>query len=476
MDDSSYRRDPVLLVDDEERVLLSYATILQSAGFPNVLTCSDGRDVESVLADHNVEAILLDLTLPHLPGEQLLTLLREQHPDIPVVVVTANDDVATAVRCMQAGAVDYMVKPVEKTRLLAGLRQAIRVRRLERNYDDLKDHMLSDRLRIPDAFADIKTRNRKIHNIFLFAESIAQTDETVLISGETGVGKELLARAMHRVSRPDSPFVIVDTAGLDDTMISDTLFGHHRGAFTGATEPRRGLIHEAGDGTLVLDEIGDLSLPNQVKLLRVVERREFYPLGSDKVSTTRARFILCTNRDLRSATASGAFRKDLYYRISSHEINLPPLRERKDDIPLLLDFFLDEACLRLSQTRLAVPSQLEALLASYHFPGNVRELRSMVFDAVSKQHTGTLSLGPFRTAMGRDAGELERRGWNDPDQSLSFGESLPTLKQAAECVIQEALRRAEGNQAIAAGILGISPQALSKRLSRLRRNLGSDSA
>ncbi len=459
----TYPEQPVLLVDDEEAVLAAEARVLAAAGINNVLSCRDPRDVVAILARGGADAVLLDIAMPHITGDRLLDLIRERWPDLPVIIVTASADVDAAVRCMKAGAFDYMVKPVEPSRLASGVRRAVEMRALSRRYGALRERVLSERLEHPEAFAGIVTASSRMHAVLALADALARTDETVLITGETGTGKELLAEALHRGSGRPGPLVTVNAAGLDDTMFADTLFGHHKGAFTGADESRPGLVQRADEGTLFLDEIGDLSPASQVKLLRLVERHEYYPLGSDVVRGSGARFVIATNRDLRSMTGAGGFRADLYYRIQTHEIRLPPLRERKEDLLPLADRFFDEACAKLDKPRLVSPPQLADLLASYDFPGNVRELRSMVFAAVTRQKSRMLSLDAFREAMGRSAAA---DGGASPQAMAAAGDRLPTLKAATEGLIAQALERARGNHAIAAGLLGISPQALSKRLSR----------
>jgi transcriptional regulator with PAS, ATPase and Fis domain len=246
-------------------------------------------------------------------------------------------------------------------------------------------------------------------------------------------------------------------------MFADTLFGHTKGSFTGALDARSGMIKQAEGGTLLLDEIGDLTPASQIKLLRLLDTGEYFPLGSDLARRTDARLIAATNRDLASLIRQEKFRRDLYYRFSTHELRIPPLRERKEDLPLLLDRFLEEASGKLGKKKPAVPRQLLVLLETYHFPGNIRELRSMVFDAVSKLTSATLSLAPFREVIGR--------GTSDPDAarpgaSIAFPERLPTIKETTELLVQEALKRANGNESIAAGLLGISHQALNKRIKR----------
>lgn len=454
---------PVFLIDDEETILTSTARVLRTAGIDNIATCQDPRNAVSMIDEQGAEVVLLDLAMPHITGEELLGLLQRRHPEIPVIIVTASGDIETAVRCMQMGAFDYMIKAVEPARLISGVQRAIELHSLSRRYSALKKNILDDEIANPEFFDSIITVDHRMRAIFRFIEAIAPSDETILITGETGTGKELLAEAVHRASGRKGDLVRVNTAGLDDTMFTDTLFGHTKGAYTGADGERKGLVSQADEGTLFLDEIGDLTSANQIKLLRLLEAGEYYALGSDLVRVTGARFIVATNRELSELIAKDEFRADLYYRLQTHEVRLPPLRERKGDLPLLLDLFLDEGAARLGKKVLAVPPELLVLLESYDFPGNVRELRSMIFNAVGRQKEKMLSLDPFREAMGH-IGDLPRPP--SADEELVFPSRLPSIREATEKLIEEALERSKGNQAIAAGLLGITPQALSKRLTR----------
>ncbi len=467
MEAGYYPEFPVLLVDDEEQVLSSTSNVLKAAGINNLLLCHDSRQVMPLLAEKKVEAILLDISMPYLTGDVLLEEIHEAFPQIPVIIVTASDDIEIAVQCMKTGAFDYMIKAVEPSRLIGGLRRAIELRQLSRRYNNLREHLFADEILHPEAFSKIVTKNRKIQAGFVFVEAIAPSAETVLITGETGSGKELFAEAVHILSKRKGPLIRVNAAGLDDTIFADTIFGHTKGAYTGANETRKGLAQQAEGGTLFLDEIGDLTPASQIKLLRLIETHEYYPLGSDLVRTTTARFVLATQRNIKEQVQTGTFRNDLYYRMQTHEIKIPPLRERKDDLPLLLDHFLDEASRELTRNKLAVPAELLTLLETYDFPGNVRELRSMIFNAVSRQKEKMLSLKSFKEAMNRDSEELPFRS---ELKKIDFPGSLPTIKEMTEDLIEEALLRAKGNQAIAAGLLGLSPQALSKRLSRNKDN------
>jgi DNA-binding NtrC family response regulator len=454
---------PVLLVDDEPAVLSSMAKILKSAGIANLHACSDPREVLPFLQQREAEAVVLDITMPHIRGDALLKSIHERYPHIPVIILTASEDIELAVDCMREGAFDYMIKAVEPNRLISGIRRAVEMRRLARRYDSLRERLMAEKLEFPEHFSGIITRNPRVQSIFRFIESIAPTSETILITGETGTGKELFAEAIHAASGVAGDLVKVNTAGLDDSVFADTLFGHSKGAYTGADSERKGLIHQADNGTLFLDEIGDLSAASQIKLLRLLESREYYPLGSDLPRCTAARFIIATNRSLPDLISGGQFRRDLYFRLQTYQIRIPPLRDRRDDLPLLLDHFHGLAAERLGRKQLALPPELLTLLQTYDYPGNVRELRSMIFNAVSRQKEKMLSLQPFREAMGYAGEELRPEA---PEEAPAFPEKLPTLKTMTEALIEEALSRAKGNQAIAAGLLGITPQALSKRLKR----------
>jgi transcriptional regulator with PAS, ATPase and Fis domain len=287
-----------------------------------------------------------------------------------------------------------------------------------------------------------------------------------LITGETGVGKDLIARAIHKLSdRNGCTFLPVNIAGLDDNMFTDTLYGHRRGAFTGANQVRSGLIEKASHGTLFLDEIGDLNVTSQVKLLRLLESQEYFPLGSDLARRSEARVIVATNRDLGKSIESNVFRKDLYYRLSTHHVHIPPLRERANDLPLLIEHFLDTSARELDKKKPTPPPELFTLLGTYHFPGNIRELESMIFDAVSKHKSGVLSLETFIKATGK---KQTISVGNQDDLLVTFAEKIPTIKQVTELLIAEVIKRSKGNQTIAARHLGISPQALSNRFKKMR--------
>jgi len=332
--------------------------------------------------------------------------------------------------------------------------------------------MLATQPAHPEAFREIITVDAAMLAIFRYAEAIAPTSLPILITGETGVGKELVARAIHTLSRRTGSFVAVNVAGLDDTLFADTLFGHVRGAYTGADSTREGMVSKAEAGTLFLDEIGDLNPASQIKLLRLLQEREYYPLGTDRPRPTAARFVFATNLDIAKETAEGRFRKDLLYRLRSHHIHIPPLRERTGDLPALVDHLLDRASQDVGKNRPTVPKELLPLLGSYHFPGNIRELEGLIFDAMVRHRSGVLSLASFRSAIGeRETSFEERRGGtstNGKENPFGTWRTLPTLKEASSFLIEESLRRSKGNQEAAARLLGLTRTTLNHRLNKKR--------
>lgn len=461
-----YPVNPILVVDDEEGILLSIDTTLQLAGMNHVLTCSDSRKVMPIIEKRSPSVLLLDLNMPHVDGESILDQMTAQYPGIPVIIITGRIDTDTAVNCMKLGAFDYVIKPVEENRLLASVQKSLEFSELRVENQALNDKLREGDLKYPEAFVEIITNSPKMMLLFSYAESIAKTAHPVLIRGETGTGKELMARAIYRVSQNSGEFVATNVAGLDDNVFSDTLFGHVKGAFTGADTDRSGLIEKAVHGTLFLDEIGDLNASSQIKLLRLLQEKEYMPLGSDSNRKSTARIIASTHVDLWDLQQKEVFRQDLHYRLRTHRIVLPPLRERKEDLYPLLEHFVEIAAVSMDKSRPRVPQEITNLLESYHFPGNIRELQAMVFDAVAQNNSPTLPLSTFRASISRGR-QTERKLEVEQSNSgmpLQFADPLPTIKQATRMLIEEAMRRSGNNQSTAAIMLGISQQALSKRL------------
>jgi DNA-binding NtrC family response regulator len=439
--------------------------MLQAAGIGNTIACCDSRDAVGLVARHGCSVVLLDLAMPHVTGLELLPALLAESPETPVVVLTGLDEVDVAVRCMKAGAFDFIQKPVESARLVTSVRNAIERWEVREENQRLHDSFLGAEIRSPEAFAAFVTRSPAMGAIFRYVEAIAPTSLPVLITGETGVGKELLARAIHALSGREGAFVAVNVAGLDDTLFSDALFGHRRGSFTGASEPREGMVAAATRGTLFLDEIGDIRPESQVKLLRLLQERVYRPLGSDQPVTTDSRFVFATNRALDEAASGGRFRKDLYYRLRAHRIHIPPLRERREDISLLVDHFLVRAASEIGKEPPRPPRELYTLLEAQPFPGNVRELEGLLSDAVVRHESGILSLKHLRRVLGHDDVTAALAGGSvNPFTNL---DRLPSIKEAERLLIEEALSRAKGNQSTAAGLIGMSRTALNRQLKKV---------
>ena len=464
---------PIVILDDDPCALAASELLLQTHGYNNCIMLNDSRELLPLMARQQISVLLLDLTMPHISGEAILQTVTQDFPDVKVIILTGTMNVQSAVEAMKSGAFDYQVKPVDSARLLASVKLAIEIFELLQENLRLRDAIFNDtRLNNPTAFSPIVTNDRTIHSIFRYVEDIADSNRPVLITGETGVGKELFAQAIHRTSGRKGKFVPVTIAGLDDTMISDTLFGHARGAYTGAENRRPGLISQAAGGTLFLDEIGDLSEISQIKLLRLLQELEYMPLGSDIPLRSTARIVVATHQDLKKGMQTGTFRRDLFYRLRTHHIKIPPLRHRLNDIPLLLEHFMEKSAKSLGCRIPTAPPELFDLLRHYSFPGNIRELETMVYDAVSHHTSGPLSLLSFVDYI-----DDARNTPADTPQAtapttsslldLVLNQHFPTLKESAEFLVQEALRRTGGNQRAAARLLGISPPALSKRLKKI---------
>ena len=415
------------------------------------------EEVAEYLDEHPCDLVMLDLGHLASRAVELISDIAVNYPAIAVIAVSDHGEAATAASCIHHGAYDYLVKPLIAKEVASVARRALGLLRL-------RQAPRASLTGQPDVFKAIVTHDPRMQGVFAYLRSIAPSGQAVLVVGETGTGKDLVARAVHDLSGRKGAFVAVNAAGMDDAVFSDALFGHRRGAFTGATDLRPGLVLRASAGTLFLDEIGDLSMVSQVKLLRLLQDGDYYPLGSDLAKKSTARIVAATSTDLHRLQAEGRFRKDLYYRLRAHLVELPPLRDRAGDIPHLLRHFVELAAMELGRTVSPPGDELAALLTRYPFPGNVRELRSLVYDAVCRTpHGGPLSTEPFRMALAQaDAQPSE-------GPASLFPAVLPTLTQMQDLLVAEALRRAGNNQARAAAMLGLTRQALNKRLASARR-------
>ena len=442
----------ILIVDDQPHVLEAESKLLRLEGFSNIETAESASEARKAFAEGTVALVLLDLTLKGETGHSLLAWLQREQPDTEVVVVTASSDVAVAVECMRAGARDYLVKGADSERLVIVARNALehRASRLENRL--LRRVLVNDAPAHPESFEEFISASAVVRRIFVYLEAVAGTADPVLVAGETGVGKELVAKAVHKASGRTGNFVVVNLGGLDDHTFSDTLFGHRRGAFTGAGEKRGGLVREAAGGTLFLDEFGEISLESQVKLLRLIDTGDFRPLGSDRLEVSSARLVLATNRDLNAEVAAGRIRQDLLYRINQHWVEIPPLRERPEDIEPLALLFLDNEAQRLGVEPLRLGSEVLEWLRAQPLQGNARELRRLI--------TTSLVHGSWQIpAVEPPVGTLSGR--------VLFHGALPGPEELIEALLREADRRNPGNRAAAAASIGLSPQAFANRWRRM---------
>lgn len=461
------KQPTILVVEDERYVRESLTVYLDDIGY-KVLSAENGQIGLEQFRSQHPDIVMTDLRMPVMDGFTLVETIAAESEFTPIVVVSGVGEVNEAVRAMRLGAWDYLSKPImnfEELQIM--LERSLERARTKYELERLRRHLSDGTLGNESAFSSIITQSPRLRAIFLYLESVAPSRQPVLITGETGTGKELIARAAHTLSGLDGPFVAINLAGLDDSMFSDTLFGHLRGAFTGADSVREGLIRQAAGGTLFLDEIGDLTPGSQVKLLRLLQEGEYLPLGADKVQRSDARIVAATHSDLKLKMEQGTFRPDLYYRLCSHRVELPPLRDRPEDIPLLTEHFMEKASALLGKVTPNAPPELNCYLSAYRFPGNIRELEAIIHDAVARSGSRILSLESIVSAIG---GGLRSHVLPAPVTShcpvCPFAEKFPTLKGAEDLLVSEALRLADNNQRLAATYLGITRQALNKRLSR----------
>lgn len=464
MIDEKLKSCQILLVDDEQAELDAYSLLLTSMGFRNVRTVNDSRLVLATLESMQSPVLFLDLNMPHMTGQEVLRQLKVHKPQIPAIIITADSEIETAVECLRLGAHDYLVKPIDLKMFSSALRNALEIGLLRNEVMSLKGISFGGGEFSHPAFAKIITRSPIMLGIFQYIEAIAGSGLPALILGETGSGKELIARAIHEVSNLPGEFVAVDISGLDDTLLSDTLFGHTKGAYTGADRSRPGLIEKAANGTLFLDEIGDLAEVSQVKLLRLLQEKIYYPLGADQPKQCHARIITAANKDLsKLAGQDGEFRMDLYYRLSTHLIRVPSLRDRREDIPLLVEHLIGETATTMNKKIPTISNQALGRLMRHPFWGNVRELKAYISDAVARCQHGHIDESLIGERLGGAMPVIVETGEAaNPLESL-FGH-FPTIEELVEYAIESALVVTDNNQSQASRLLGVSRQALNKRI------------
>ena len=439
----------VLVVEDEEKLRRVIQLQLQSSGY-EVYQAGSAEDALK-LADR-ADLVVTDLRLPGMDGLSLLSALRRQNSTTPVIVMTAFGSVETAVEAMKAGAADFVMKPFSLDHLLTIAQKAFEVRSLRD-----ENRKLREELGVRYDFRNIIGRSRAMQEVFATIDRVAPTRATVLLAGESGVGKDLIARAIHFHSpRRDKPFVKIDCTALPENLMESELFGYEKGAFTGAVASKPGKFEQADTGTVMLDEIGDVPPAIQVKLLRILQEREFERLGSNKTRQIDVRVIAATNADLRAALENGTFREDLYYRLNVLPISIPPLRERKEDIPFLAEHFARKVGGELGRDCMIGESAI-AKLMQWDWPGNVRELENVIERSMVLCGSGRLEASDIRLDTSRAR----------PQAIPQFLPEGMNLDQYEQSIIREALRRAGNNKSQAARLLGITRNALRYRLSQM---------
>jgi DNA-binding NtrC family response regulator len=445
----------ILIVEDEPKMLRLLELNLGEQGW-TTFSATDAETGMRILGREAIDVVLSDIKLPGMSGLEFLQAIRRANAEIPVVLMTAYGSVEKAVEAMKNGANDYVLKPFSLEEMKLVIRKELDVRSLRD-----ENRMLKEELGRKYCYPNIVAGSKRMQDVLAIVERVAPTNSTILIGGESGVGKELIARAIHQRSRRASgPFVKINCTAIPENLLESELFGYEKGAFTGATASKPGKFELADKGSLFLDEIGDVPQGVQAKLLRVLQEREFERLGSVRTLKVDVRLIAATNRDLRAALEEGTFREDLYYRLNVVPINLPPLREHKEDLPDLVAHFLARYRKDSGREIHGVTPECLRVLMSFHWPGNVRELENIIeraaaFASGDRIEASDIHLDPA-PAKGNAAG-----GFLPPGM---------TLDQWEDEIIREALRRSAGNKSQAARLLGLSRNALRYRLSRIGVN------
>ena len=443
----------VLIVEDEAKMRRLLELNLGEDGF-GTLSAGDAESGLKVLRENTVDLVVTDLKLPGMNGLEFLQAIKRQNAALPVVVMTAFGTVETAVEAMKAGASDYVLKPFSLSEMRMVIRKELDVRDLREENRTLRE-ALGKRYAHPNVVA----RSVKMQEVLATVERVASTNSTVLLGGESGVGKDLIARAIHEKSRRASgPFIKINSSAIPENLLESELFGYEKGAFTGANASKPGKFELADKGTLFLDEIGDVPPAIQVKLLRVLQEREFERLGGTRTIKVDVRLIAATNRDLREALEQGTFREDLYYRLNVVPIDIAPLRQRKEDIPDLVNLFITRFAGDSGKPVKSISPEAMQILVNYHWPGNVRELQNIIERACALAKGTVLEVADIH---------LDVRPAKAANGASGFLSEGMTLEHWEDEMIREALRRANGNKSRAARLLGLSRNALRYRLSKI---------
>ena len=437
----------ILIIDDEKNIREGLGAALEMDGY--TVLAADGKQGLEILERGDIDLVITDLKMPEVSGEEILAKVTGETPGIPVIVLTGHGTIDSAVDAMRKGAYDFLTKPVNLDRLSLLVKRA-----LERREISLQNSVYRKEIEGKTTFENMIGKSHEIQKVFDLVKKVAPSKASVLITGESGVGKEMIAKALHNLSpRKDKPFIKVHCAALSDSLLESELFGHEKGAFTGAIAMKRGRFELAHEGTIFLDEIGEISQNVQVKLLRVIQERKFERVGGEETLDVDVRIIAATNRNLEEEIKKGNFREDLYYRLNVVNINVPPLRERKDDIPIMVNNFIRKFSKENNKNITTVDTKAKNALYSYDWPGNIRELRNCIEGAVVIAEGSTLRLEDLPPAV--------RKSQENSSISIPAGTDMDT---AEKIIIRETLLFCHGNKSKTAQVLGIGRKTLHRKL------------
>lgn len=444
----------ILLIDDDASLRRVLAHHLTEAGY-QVLTAANGKEGLEVFTENQVEMVITDIQMPELNGLELMQRISVMSPDVVVLVITAHGSIETAVEAMKLGAYDYITKPFNREELLLTVAKGLEHTALVRENRSLK-RFIESRFSLDNIIGNSNAMQR----VFNLVEKVARTDLAILLTGESGTGKEIIAKAIHQHSaRRDGPFVVINCGAIPEGLLESELFGHRKGAFTGAHANARGKLEAADKGTVLLDEIGELPLALQVKLLRVIEGGEFTRVGETETRRADVRFLAATNRDLAKMVEDGRFREDLYFRLKVVPVHLPPLRERLEDIPLLADYFLKEVSQRYGRVGLRFEKEVFRYFQTYAWPGNVRELKHTVERLAVITETDAIGTRDLPENMTPTTGNAANVLIQLPDDGID-------LEEVEREILRQALEKHSGNQTRAAQYLNITRSALIYRMQK----------
>ena len=444
----------ILIIDDEKNIREGLAAALEMDGY-NTAVAENGEKGLEFVNKGDIDLVITDLRMPGISGEEVLQKITAEIPGLPVIVLTGHGSIDSAVSAMHSGAYDFLTKPLNLEHLSLVVKRALKNRELQIQNKQLQEEIIKTK-----PFESIIGKSAEMQKIFQMIQKVAGSKASVLITGESGVGKELVAHAIHNLSpRRENPLVIVNCSALSESLLESELFGHEKGAFTGAMARKRGRFELANGGTIFLDEIGEINQNIQVKILRVLQDKRFERVGGEETLEVDVRVIAATNKDLEEEIKKGNFREDLFYRLNVVHIHVPPLRERKDDIPLLINTFMQEFAKENGKEIKNIDNHARAALYKYSWPGNIRQLKNCMESAVVMCSSDTITLNDLPPTIKSES--------SANSMQIPFG---VTLDEAEKIIIQQTLAQNQGNKSKTAEVLGIGRKTLHRKLDEYEEN------